>query len=121
MVPLLFTEAYHATIDVPTAVGNAQQETGVVLRLAGILGMGEEVLLAMEDSAAGPHRGARGDPAVRRRLEPHGFDVETQLAPEVNGVTLTSFAMRKNLRPGGYGGPMKVKRPPAPRLQSLGR
>ena len=105
MVPLLFTEAYHATIDVPTAVGNAQQETGVVLRLAGILGMGEEVLLAMEDSAAGPHRGARGDPAVRRRLEPHGFDVETQLAPEVNGVTLTSFAMRKNLRPGGYGGP----------------
>jgi sirohydrochlorin ferrochelatase len=52
VVPLLFTEAYHARIDVPTAVGNAQQDTGVALRLAGILGMGEEVLLALEDSAA---------------------------------------------------------------------
>ena len=55
VVPLLFTEAYHATVDVPTAVGNAQQETGVALRLAGILGMGEEVLLALEDSAARTH------------------------------------------------------------------
>ena len=55
VVPLLFTEAYHATVDAPTAVGNAQQSTGVALRLAGILGMGEEVLLALEDSAARAH------------------------------------------------------------------
>ena len=55
VVPLLFTEAFHATVDVPTAVGNAQQDTGVALRLAGILGMGEEVLLALEDSAARAH------------------------------------------------------------------
>jgi len=58
VVPLLFTEAYHATIDVPTAVGNVQQDTGVALRLAGILGMGEEVLLALEDSAVRAHLSA---------------------------------------------------------------
>lgn len=55
VVPLLFTDAFHATVDVPTAVGNAQQATGVALRLAGILGMGEEVLSALEDSAARAH------------------------------------------------------------------
>ncbi len=55
VVPLLFTEAFHATVDVPTCVGNAQLDTGVALRLAGILGMGEEVLLALEDSAARAH------------------------------------------------------------------
>lgn len=55
VVPLLFTEAYHATVDVPTAVGNAQLDTGVALRLSGVLGMGEEVLLALEDSAARAH------------------------------------------------------------------
>jgi len=58
VVPLLFTDAYHATVDVPTAVGNAQLDTGVALRLAGILGMGEEVLLALEESAARAHIGA---------------------------------------------------------------
>lgn len=55
VVPLLFTDAYHATVDVPTAVGNAQLDTGVALRLAGILGMGEDVLLALEESAARAH------------------------------------------------------------------
>lgn len=55
VVPLLFTDAFHATVDVPTAVGNAQLDTGVALRLSGILGMGEEVLLALEDSAARAH------------------------------------------------------------------
>lgn len=34
---------------------------------------------------------------LRPLLERHGFVVESQLAPEVNGVTMTSFAMRKNL------------------------
>ena len=58
VVPLLFTDAYHATIDVPTAVGNAQLDTGVALRLSGILGMGEEVLQALDDSAARAHIGA---------------------------------------------------------------
>jgi sirohydrochlorin ferrochelatase len=55
VVPLLFTNAYHATVDVPTAVGNAQLDTGVGLRLAGVLGMGEDVLLALEESAARAH------------------------------------------------------------------
>ncbi len=55
VVPLLFTDAYHATVDVPTTVGNAQQQTGVALSLAGILGMGEEVLAALDESAARAH------------------------------------------------------------------
>ena len=58
VVPLLFTDAFHATGDVPTAVGNAELDTGVALRLARILGMGEEVLLALEESAARAHIGA---------------------------------------------------------------
>jgi sirohydrochlorin ferrochelatase len=58
VVPLLFTDAYHATVDVPSAVGNAQLDTGVTLQLAGILGMGEEVLLALEESASRAHIGA---------------------------------------------------------------
>ncbi|MBK8461936.1 MAG: GNAT family N-acetyltransferase [Nigerium sp.] len=34
---------------------------------------------------------------VRPLLERHGFVVESELAPQINGVTLTSFAMRKTL------------------------
>src|SRR4051794_2985455 len=55
VLPLLFSEAYHATVDAPTAVREAQDATGVSLRLGGILGMGEDVLLALEDSAAAAH------------------------------------------------------------------
>jgi sirohydrochlorin ferrochelatase len=55
VLPLLFSEAYHATIDAPTAVRDAQEATGVSLRLGGILGMGEDVLMALEDSAAAAH------------------------------------------------------------------
>jgi len=58
VLPLLFTEAFHATIDAPTAVLQAQTATGVELRLGGILGMGEDVLEALEDSAAQAHIGA---------------------------------------------------------------
>ena len=71
VLPLLFSEAFHATVDAPTAVREAQAATGVSLRLGGILGMGEDVLLALEDSAAAcAHLRARGDPAARRRVEP---------------------------------------------------
>lgn len=55
VLPLLFSEAYHATVDAPTAVRDAQATTGVSLRLGGILGLGEDVLLALEDSAAAAH------------------------------------------------------------------
>jgi len=55
VLPLLFTEAFHARIDAPTAVEQAQEATGVTLRLGGILGMGEDVLLALQDSASRAH------------------------------------------------------------------
>ncbi len=51
VLPLLFTEAFHATVDTPTAVRAAEQATGVSLRLGDILGMGDEVLGALQDSA----------------------------------------------------------------------
>lgn len=55
VLPLLFTEAFHARVDAPTAVREAQDATGVALRLGGILGMGEDVLQALDDSACRAH------------------------------------------------------------------
>ena len=51
MLPLLFSEAFHATVDAPEAVSTAQAETGVLLDVGEILGMGEDVLEALQDSA----------------------------------------------------------------------
>jgi sirohydrochlorin cobaltochelatase len=44
VVPLLFTDAFHARIDVPAAVAAAAGSAGVELRLAPILGTGDDVL-----------------------------------------------------------------------------
>ena len=55
VLPLLFTEAFHATVDAPTAVRAAQEATGVSLQLGDILGMGEDVLQALDDSACRAH------------------------------------------------------------------
>lgn len=55
VLPLLFTEAFHARVDAPTAVREAEQATGVILRLGGILGMGDDVLEALQDSAGRAH------------------------------------------------------------------
>ncbi len=42
VVPLLFTVAFHATVDVPEAVAQAAAETGLELLVADILGTGRE-------------------------------------------------------------------------------
>jgi sirohydrochlorin ferrochelatase len=55
VLPLLFSEAFHAKVDAPTAVREATAATGVQLRLGGILGMGEDVLQALQDSAGRAH------------------------------------------------------------------
>lgn len=44
VVPLLFTDAFHARVDVPDAVAGAAETSGVDLRLADILGTGDDVL-----------------------------------------------------------------------------
>ena len=46
--PLLFSEAFHAGVDTPAAIAQAQQTTGTRIRRAGILGMGDEVLAALQ-------------------------------------------------------------------------
>ena len=55
VLPLLFTEAFHATVDTPAAVRDAQERTGVSLRLGAILGTGEEVLEALHGAAGRAH------------------------------------------------------------------
>ena len=52
VVPLLFTPAYHATIDTPQAVRSAEASSGVALAVADIIGTGDGVLQLLQDSAA---------------------------------------------------------------------
>jgi sirohydrochlorin cobaltochelatase len=55
VVPLLFTEAYHATIDVPQTVGDVASSLSLQLIVADILGTGDDVsdLLRQSMAAAG--------------------------------------------------------------------
>ena len=50
MVPLLFTSAFHATVDVPHSVTEAAEASGLVLRIAPILGTGDDMLGVVADS-----------------------------------------------------------------------
>jgi sirohydrochlorin cobaltochelatase len=50
VVPLLFTEAYHATIDVPQTVGDVTASRPFQLILADILGTGEDVADLLRES-----------------------------------------------------------------------
>ena len=58
VVPLLFTAAFHATIDVPEAVRGAAARSGVELVVADILGTGDDVVdllrAALADAGVGP-------------------------------------------------------------------
>lgn len=49
VVPLLFTVAFHATVDVPEAVRDAVAETGLELLVADILGTGPDVEALVRD------------------------------------------------------------------------
>lgn len=52
VVPLLFTVAFHATVDVPEAVQEAVAETGLELLVADILGTGAGVEALVQESMA---------------------------------------------------------------------
>lgn len=52
VVPLLFTEAYHATIDVPQTVGDVAASRPFQLIIADILGTGEDVAELLRQSLA---------------------------------------------------------------------
>jgi sirohydrochlorin ferrochelatase len=58
VVPLLFTVAFHATVDVPQAVHAAAESAGVELEVADILGTGDDVaavlLTALADAGVAP-------------------------------------------------------------------
>jgi sirohydrochlorin cobaltochelatase len=58
IVPLLFTVAFHATVDVPQAVHAAAQSAGIELEVADILGTGDDVaallLSALADAGVHP-------------------------------------------------------------------
>ena len=51
VVPLLFAQAFHARIDVPQAITAASTQTGTELVVAEILGLGPDVLGALQDRA----------------------------------------------------------------------
>ncbi len=51
VVPLLFAAAFHAKVDVPEAVRGASVATGTDLVCGDILGLGREVLAALQDQA----------------------------------------------------------------------
>jgi sirohydrochlorin cobaltochelatase len=57
VVPLLFTVAFHATVDVPQAVHTAAEAAGIELEVADILGTGDDVagllLAALADAGVG--------------------------------------------------------------------
>ncbi|WP_111767602.1 sirohydrochlorin chelatase [Nakamurella deserti] len=48
VMPLLFTQAFHADVDTPSAITEASAATGTRIRRAGILGMGPAVLAALQ-------------------------------------------------------------------------
>jgi sirohydrochlorin ferrochelatase len=52
VVPLLFTVAFHATVDVPEAVREASEHTGLELVVADILGTGADVQELLQASMA---------------------------------------------------------------------
>jgi len=58
VVPLLFTVAFHATVDVPQAVRAAAGSAGIELEVADILGTGDDVaallLAALADAGVSP-------------------------------------------------------------------
>lgn len=50
VTPLLFTEAFHSTVDVPAAVAQAADASGVELVLTDILGTGDDMLDVVSQS-----------------------------------------------------------------------
>ena len=52
VVPLLFTEAFHATVDVPETVRTVTESLAVQLIVADILGTGDEVAQLLRESMA---------------------------------------------------------------------
>ena len=52
VVPLLFTDAFHARIDVPEAVAQAADSSGIELVLAPILGTGDDVVAVVAERLA---------------------------------------------------------------------
>lgn len=50
VVPLLFTAAFHATVDVPEAIQEAAASSGLELDLADILGTGDDVLEMLDEA-----------------------------------------------------------------------
>ena len=59
VVPLLFTAAFHATVDVPDAVTEAAEAHGVELVVADILGTGDDVAAVLRGALDGA--GVHGD------------------------------------------------------------
>jgi sirohydrochlorin cobaltochelatase len=99
VVPLLFTAAFHATIDVPQAVLAASQSSGVELQVADILGTGDDIadLLIAGPAEAGVTVGASvllyavgsSNPAANAAVVDLAARLETSLSARVRAAFAT--------------------------------
>ena len=69
IVPLLFTEAFHATVDVPETVRSVAESIPFHLIVTGILGTGDDMAQLLRESMASYwHRRSRLGVALRCRI-----------------------------------------------------
>ncbi|SDS83593.1 sirohydrochlorin chelatase [Corynebacterium timonense] len=103
VVPLLFTRAFHATVDVPAALDAAREASGVELVAAEGLGQGEDIaeLLAARVRRDAPHAsrivlypvGTSNEKAAQKTVA-LGVGVEKQAGTPVTTVPATGYGER---------------------------
>lgn len=91
VVPLLFTVAFHATVDVPEAIARAAQASGVDLVVTDILGTGDDVADVL--------RGALESAGVATEADAVLFAVGSSW-PEANAAVTALAARLADDRPG---------------------
>jgi sirohydrochlorin ferrochelatase len=100
VAPLLFTEAFHAKVDVPEAVREARKASGLELVTAAVLGTGDDMLAIVEQSMAGAGIGD-ADAAVllavgSSRVEANDavVDLAARLTSRRTGKVVAAFGTR---------------------------
>lgn len=98
VVPLLFTQAFHATVDVPDAVRAATEETGLEMVVADIIGTGDDMVAILaevlrdravsDDSSVLVFSVGSSDPAANAAVH----DLAERLAATRRGVVRAAFA-----------------------------
>jgi sirohydrochlorin cobaltochelatase len=97
VVPLLFTVAFHATVDVPEAVAQAAEAHGVELVVTDILGTGDDVAAVLRGALDGAGVGDDADAVLfavgssRPEANEAVADLATRLSDGRRGAVRTAF------------------------------